>query len=99
MAMDLLFSMPRLARYVPEMPAANSLLNRYIRFGARSMLIGASTSVYADLRADVDGTEEDEVYVEEEDQDESDDSDETIPSDDFIVTEDEEAEESSRQKP
>ncbi len=32
-------------------------------------LIGASTSVYADLRADVDGTEEDEVYVEEEDQD------------------------------
>jgi hypothetical protein len=32
-------------------------------------LIGASTSVYADLRADVDGTEEDEVYVEEEEQD------------------------------
>ncbi len=32
-------------------------------------LIGASSSVYADLRADVDGTDEDEVYVEEEDQD------------------------------
>lgn len=32
-------------------------------------LIGASTSVYADLRADVDGTEEDEVYVEEEERD------------------------------
>ncbi|MDJ0523291.1 MAG: hypothetical protein QNJ90_14570 [Planctomycetota bacterium] len=32
-------------------------------------LIGASSSVYADLRADVDGTEEDEVYIEEEDQD------------------------------
>jgi len=32
-------------------------------------LIGASSSVYADLRADVDGTEEDEVYVEEEDKD------------------------------
>jgi hypothetical protein len=31
-------------------------------------LIGASTSVYADLRADVDGTEEDEVYIEEEEQ-------------------------------
>ncbi len=30
-------------------------------------LVGASTSVYADLRADVDGTEEDEVYIEEED--------------------------------
>lgn len=30
-------------------------------------LLGASTSVYADLRADVDGTEEDEVYIEEED--------------------------------
>ncbi len=32
-------------------------------------LIGASTSVYADLRADVDGTGEDEVYVAEEDLD------------------------------
>jgi hypothetical protein len=31
--------------------------------------LGASTSVYADLRADVDGTEEDEIYLEgEEDQ-------------------------------
>ena len=29
-------------------------------------LIGGATSVYADLRADVDGTEEDEVYIEEE---------------------------------
>ena len=29
-------------------------------------LIGGATSVYADLRADVDGTEEDEVYLEEE---------------------------------
>jgi hypothetical protein len=32
-------------------------------------LIGASSSVYADLRADVDGTEEDEVFLEEDDQD------------------------------
>jgi len=32
-------------------------------------LIGASTSVYADLRQDVDGTEEDEVFIEEEEQD------------------------------
>lgn len=32
-------------------------------------LIGAATSVYADLRADVDGTEEDEVYIEEEERD------------------------------
>jgi hypothetical protein len=31
--------------------------------------LGASTSVYADLRADVDGTEEDEIYLEEEDED------------------------------
>ena len=29
-------------------------------------LIGGATSVYADLRADVDGTEEDEVYIEDE---------------------------------
>ncbi|MDJ0975392.1 MAG: hypothetical protein QNJ98_13085 [Planctomycetota bacterium] len=29
-------------------------------------LLGASTSIYADLRADVDGTEEDEIYLEEE---------------------------------
>jgi hypothetical protein len=32
-------------------------------------IIGASSSVYADLRADVDGTEEDEVWLEEEEQD------------------------------
>ncbi|MDA1194445.1 MAG: hypothetical protein O2894_04610 [Planctomycetota bacterium] len=32
-------------------------------------LIGASSSVYADLRADVDGTEEDEVFLEDEDAD------------------------------
>jgi hypothetical protein len=32
-------------------------------------LLGAATSVYADLRADVDGTEEDDVYIEEEEQD------------------------------
>jgi hypothetical protein len=31
--------------------------------------LGATTSTYADLRADVDGTEEDEIYVEEEDED------------------------------
>lgn len=31
-------------------------------------LIGASTSVYADLRAEVDGTEEDEVFLEEDDE-------------------------------
>ncbi|MHC5011014.1 MAG: hypothetical protein ACYTG6_08705 [Planctomycetota bacterium] len=30
--------------------------------------MGASTSVYADLRADVDGTEEDEIYLEEEEE-------------------------------
>ncbi len=30
---------------------------------------GASTSVYADLRADVDGTEEDEIYLEDEEDD------------------------------
>lgn len=32
-------------------------------------MIGASSSVYADLRADVDGTDEDEVYLEEEEED------------------------------
>ena len=32
-------------------------------------LLGGATSVYADLRADVDGTEEDEIYVESEDDD------------------------------
>ena len=32
-------------------------------------LIGASSSVYADLRAEVDGTEEDEVFLEEDDLD------------------------------
>lgn len=31
-------------------------------------LLGASSSIYADLRADVDGTEEDEIYLEEEEQ-------------------------------
>jgi hypothetical protein len=31
--------------------------------------LGASTSVYADLRADVDGTDEDEIYLEEEEED------------------------------
>ncbi len=31
--------------------------------------LGASTCVYADLRADVDGTEEDEIYLEEEEED------------------------------
>ena len=31
--------------------------------------LGATTSVYADLRADVDGTEEDEIYLEEEEED------------------------------
>jgi len=31
--------------------------------------MGATTSVYADLRADVDGTEEDEIYLEEEEED------------------------------
>ena len=30
---------------------------------------GAATSTYADLRADVDGTEEDEIYLEEEEED------------------------------
>ena len=30
-------------------------------------LLGGATSVYADLRADVDGTEEDEIFVENED--------------------------------
>ena len=32
-------------------------------------LLGGATSVYADLRADVDGTEEDEIYDEEEEDD------------------------------
>ncbi len=32
-------------------------------------LLGASSSVYADLRADVDGTEEDEIYLAEEEED------------------------------
>ena len=32
-------------------------------------LLGGATSVYADLRADVDGTEEDEIYVENDDAD------------------------------
>jgi len=32
-------------------------------------LLGASSSVYADLRADVDGTEEDEIYLEEDEED------------------------------
>jgi hypothetical protein len=36
---------------------------------ALAWFIGAATSVYADLRADVDGTEEDEIYLEEEEQD------------------------------
>jgi hypothetical protein len=44
-----------------------------IRFGVYAVAIwwffGATTSVYADLRADVDGTEEDEIYLEEEDED------------------------------
>jgi len=44
-----------------------------IRFGVSAVAIwwffGATTSVYADLRADVDGTEEDEIYLEEEDED------------------------------
>jgi hypothetical protein len=31
--------------------------------------LGATTSVYADLRLDVDGTEEDEIYLEEEEED------------------------------
>jgi hypothetical protein len=31
--------------------------------------LGATTSTYADLRADVDGTEEDEIYLEEEEED------------------------------
>lgn len=31
--------------------------------------LGATTSVYADLRADVDGTEEDEIYLEEDEED------------------------------
>ncbi len=31
--------------------------------------LGATTSVYADLRADVDGTEDDEIYLEEEEED------------------------------
>jgi hypothetical protein len=31
--------------------------------------LGASTSIYADLRADVDGTEEDEIFLEEEEED------------------------------
>ena len=44
-----------------------------IRFGVLATALwwffGATTSVYADLRADVDGTEEDEIYLEEEDED------------------------------
>src|SRR5262245_26541056 len=31
--------------------------------------LGATTSTYADLRADVDGTEEDEIYLEDEEED------------------------------
>ena len=49
------------------------LLISIIRFGGFAVAIwwffGATTSVYADLRADVDGTEEDEIYLEEEDED------------------------------
>ena len=49
------------------------LLLAVIRFGVYAVAIwwffGATTSVYADLRADVDGTEEDEIYLEEEDED------------------------------
>jgi hypothetical protein len=48
------------------------LLN-LIRFGVLATAIwwffGATTSIYADLRADVDGTEEDEIYLEEEQED------------------------------
>ena len=44
-----------------------------IRFGVFATAIwwffGATTSTYADLRADVDGTEEDEIYLEEEEED------------------------------
>lgn len=44
-----------------------------IRFGVMATALwwffGATTSVYADLRADVDGTEEDEIYIEEEQED------------------------------
>ncbi len=49
------------------------ILLAIIRFGVSAVAIwwffGATTSVYADLRADVDGTEEDEIYLEEEDED------------------------------
>ena len=44
-----------------------------IRFGilatALWWFLGATTSTYADLRSDVDGTEEDEIYLEDEEQD------------------------------
>ena len=44
-----------------------------IRFGVLATAIwwflGATTTTYADLRADVDGTEEDEIYLEEEEED------------------------------
>jgi hypothetical protein len=44
-----------------------------IRYGVLATALwwffGATTSVYADLRADVDGTEEDEIYIEEEQDD------------------------------
>ena len=49
------------------------LLLAIVHFGVAAVAIwwffGATTSVYADLRADVDGTEEDEIYLEEEDED------------------------------
>jgi hypothetical protein len=48
------------------------LLN-IIKFGVFAVALwwffGATTSTYADLRADVDGTEEDEIYLEEEEED------------------------------
>lgn len=48
------------------------LLN-LVRFGVAATAIwwflGATTSTYADLRCDVDGTEEDEIYLEEEEED------------------------------
>ena len=44
-----------------------------VKFGTLAAALwwffGATTSTYADLRSDVDGTEEDEIYLEEEEQD------------------------------
>jgi hypothetical protein len=65
---------------VPEVPWYDMLtaivfwaVINIVRFGVFAVALwwffGATTCTYADLRADVDGTEEDEIYLEEEEED------------------------------